>query len=42
MAEKKEKAPKLVKMEHVDTGKKADVHPEEVENFKKGGFVEAK
>lgn len=27
-------APKLVKMVHVDSGKKADVHPDEVSNYK--------
>lgn len=32
----------LVKMENKETGKTADVHPDEVENYKKGGFTEVK
>jgi len=29
---------KLVKMRHADDGKLADVHPDEVENYRAGGF----
>lgn len=32
-------SPRLVKMVH-PSGKKADVHPDEVENFKRGNFRE--
>lgn len=35
------KVAKIVKMVN-EQGKEADVHPDEVENFKKGGFREAK
>ena len=37
--EKKEKKQKTVKM--VRDGVEADVHPDEVENYKKAGYVEA-
>lgn len=30
---------KLVSMKHLDTGKLADVHPDEVDNYKKGGYA---
>lgn len=30
---------KLQKMRHVDTEQLADVHPDEVENYRAGGFV---
>lgn len=30
---------KLQKMRHVDTEQLADVHPEEVENYRAAGFV---
>lgn len=44
MAEAKEKAlakPKLVKMQRED-GKTADVHPDMVDEYRKGGYSEAK
>lgn len=37
---KKETGPKLVKMERED-GKKVDVHPDMVSEYKKGGFHKA-
>lgn len=40
-AEKAEKAPKLIKMKN-EEGKEADVHPDEVHEFAKGGYVEVK
>jgi hypothetical protein len=38
--ESKEQTIKLVKMAHVDSGKEADVHPDEVENWKSCGYKE--
>lgn len=40
-AEKVEKAVKLVKMVDAE-GKEADVHPDEVFEYAKGGYIEAK
>lgn len=38
---KSEKSVKLIKMKNAD-GKEADVHPDEIHEYAKGGFIEVK
>lgn len=42
LGKKKQKPVELVKMIHLDTKKRADVHPDEVMNMYKGGYRKIK